>query len=63
MLLIIIVMLISGLFINGTIPLVGQLNSNVAGLGSPGPNDIIQICNRAKCLPDLVTLHFFIVCL
>ena len=39
-------MLIISLFINCTIPLVGWLNSSVAGLESPGPSSIVLTCNR-----------------
>ena len=30
-------------------PLIGWLNSIVAGLGSPCPSRVIHICNRAMC--------------
>ena len=34
------------------------LNNSVAGLGKPGSNGVVHICNRAICMspPDLV--HF-----
>ena len=43
-------------------PLIGQLNISVAGLGSPGPNGDDLICNKAICGSDLVSKHFFSVC-
>ena len=55
-------MLIGTVFIFDIIPPVGQLNSSVAGLGSPGPSGIILTCNRARCISDLVSQYFFIVC-
>ena len=47
-------MLIGILFITGMMPLVGQLNSSVAELGSPSPSSVILICNRARCISELV---------
>ena len=41
---------IGGLFISGIIPLVGQLNSGVARLGSPGSSGVVLIC-----ISDLVS--------
>ena len=52
-------MLIGALFSIGMIPLVGQLNSNVAGLGSPGPSSIVLTCNTARHTSDLVLWHFY----
>ena len=54
--------LISILFIIGMIPLVGQINSSVAGLGSPGPSGIIFICNKARCKLELSVMTFLSVC-
>ena len=51
-------MLIGILFIIGMIPLVGPLNTSFAGLGSPGPSGIIVICNKARCISELVSWHF-----
>ena len=42
-------------------PLTGHLNNSVAGLGSPGPNGIDLICNKAMCGPHLVSKHFWSV--
>ena len=43
------------LFLIGMIPLVSQLNSSAPGLGSPGPNGIILICNKTRCISELVS--------
>ena len=40
------------LLIIGMIPLIRQLNSSVAGLGSPGPSGVDMICNIATCGSD-----------
>ena len=39
-------------------PLIGQLNSTVAGLGSPGPSGIDMICNKAIYGLDSAAMHF-----
>ena len=49
------------LLIFGIIPLIGLLNSSVAGLGSPYSTGIDLICNKPGFTPVLVSKHFFIV--
>ena len=52
-------------FIIGMIPLVGQLYSSVAGLGSSGPSGVILICNKTRCISEIVSQHFlvYILCI
>ena len=50
-----------GLLIIGIMPLIGQLNNMVTGLGKPGPNGVICICKRAMCGSALESRHFFSV--
>ena len=53
--------LISGLSIIGIIPLIGQVNSNVAGLERPCPGGVDFICSRAMCMSLPESKHFFMV--
>ena len=53
--------LIGGLSIIGIMPLTGQLNNNVAGLGRPQPSDVDLICSRAMCMSLPESKHFFMV--
>ena len=39
-------------------PLIGQLNNTVVRLVSPGPSEVILICNRAICGSPLVSKDF-----
>ena len=50
--------LIGSLLSIGMIPLFGQLNNSVAGLGSPSPSGTALICNKAIHESDLVSKHF-----
>ena len=50
--------LIESLLIIGIIPLIGQLNSIFAGIGSPGPSGVLWICNKAKCRSLFASKHF-----
>ena len=42
-------------------PLTGQLNNTIAGLGRPSPSGAVRICSNAMCISPLVSEHFFIV--
>ena len=46
------------LFIWGDRPLIGLLNSMVAGFRRPAPISIKCICNKAKCIFLLMSRHF-----
>ena len=47
----------------GMMPLIGQLDSSIAGFGSPGPSGVDLICNKAICGSDVMSKHFMSVCL
>ena len=53
---------IGGLFITGIMLQIGQLNSIIAGLGSPCLSGIILICTRAIFGSILESKHFYSVC-
>ena len=53
--------LIGALLMTGIIPLIGQSNNNVAGLGRPGPRGVDLTCNKARHVLALVLLHFLSV--
>ena len=52
---------ICGLLIIGMIPLIGQLNRSIAGLGSPSPSGVDLICSKAICGSDLISRYLFSV--
>ena len=35
-------------------PVIGLLNSNIAGIGSPDPSGVDYICNKTRFLPSFV---------
>ena len=43
-------------------PHIVWLNISVTGFGSPGSHGAAHICNEAKCIASLVSIHFIIVC-
>ena len=40
-------------------PLIGPLYNRIAGFGSPGPSGFELIYNKAICIFDLVSMHFY----
>ena len=43
------------------IPLIGQLNNSVAGLGWPNPSGVDLICKKAICGSDVVSKYLLSV--
>ena len=39
-------------------PQIGQLNSGIVGLSSPGSSGVTLICNKDTCMCSLVSMHF-----
>ena len=48
-------------FTLGIRPIMGLLNSNVAGLGSPEPFDADLIDTNVRFVSSFASIHFFIV--